>query len=124
MGSVEDRTRDQSPSVLKDFFMERGDLTPNMPPANVFYTFYYPGQSSGVADPGGPRGKALVTVDDGGKTADQRQILVLRLYLANDDPRLELRFTVDDGMPLSEGGVTVPESDKTTDGNKVYPPKE
>jgi hypothetical protein len=34
--------------------------------------------------PPGPKGKALVTVDDGGQTEDGRNILVLRVYMNYD----------------------------------------
>lgn len=122
MGTVLDNTEDQGPYALKEFFKEQSEFTPSVPPGNVLYSYYTPG-GGGVADPAGPRGKALVTVDDGGAAADGRQTLVLKVYMSNDVPRLEVRFTVDDGQPLRapETGVTVVTSDITTTGNKVYP---
>ncbi|KAK4118211.1 hypothetical protein N657DRAFT_606518 [Parathielavia appendiculata] len=114
MGSVADSSEDRGPFELKSHFNE----VANVPRANIWYTYYARGRGQ-MEDLPGPEGKAMVTVEDGGHTEDGRQILVLRVYMNHDQPRLELRFTADDGRLVTEG-VTVAKSEGTTDGNKVY----
>ena len=67
----------------------------------------------------GPEGKALVTVDDGGQTEDGKKILVLKVYMNNDEPRLEARYRVEEGQLVTED-VTERKSAITTTGEKVY----
>ena len=115
MGSVSDTSENKGPYELKLHFSEVAEV----PAGNVFYTYYARGRGQ-MDDLPGPEGKALVTVDDGGQTEDGRKILVLRVYMNHDQPRLELRFTVDDGR-LVTADVVVARSPSTTDGNTVYP---
>ncbi|KAK4109256.1 hypothetical protein N656DRAFT_771117 [Canariomyces notabilis] len=118
MGSVPDNRLDQGPARLKEYFMDE-DEGAGVPPENVRYT-PYSSQTPGPDDPPGPFGKGLVTVDDDGVDDKGRQLVVLRVFMYSDTPRLTLRFLVEDGQFVAQPEIMVANSLTTTDGNKRY----
>lgn len=102
---------ERGPFELKLYFNEVAKVSKG----NVWYTYYARGQRQ-MEDLPGPEGKA---VDNGGQTEDGRKILVRRVYINHDEPKLKLSNTAGDGQLVTEG-VTVALSAGTTDWNKVY----